>query len=72
MAGEPNRRAAANAAVDLVLRNELDRAAEAAIGAVRERVREPSRADRHHLLVIARREIEVVESSAVPEAPASR
>lgn len=39
MAGAPNRREAAKAAAELVLRNELDRAAAAAADAIREHVR---------------------------------
>lgn len=39
MAGAPNRRAAAKAVAELVLRNELDRAASTAADAIRERVR---------------------------------
>jgi len=49
MAGAPNRRAAAKAAAELVLRNELDRVASAAADAIRERVRAIP-ADRRHLL----------------------
>jgi hypothetical protein len=68
MAGAPNRRAAAKAAAELVLRNELDRAA---VDAIRERVRAIP-ADRRHVLVADGQEIEVVETSAVESALASR
>jgi hypothetical protein len=67
MAGAPNRRAAAKAAAELVLRNELDRAAAAAVDAIRERVRAIP-ADRRHVLVVDGQEIEVVETSAVEDA----
>ncbi len=40
-----NRRAAAKAAAELVLRNELDRAASTAVDAIRERVRAIRRTD---------------------------
>lgn len=49
----------------LVLRNELDRAAAAAVDAIRERVRAIP-ADRRHVLVVDGQEIEVVETSAGP------
>ena len=51
MAEAPNRRAAAKAAAELVLRNELDRVASAAVDAIRERVRAIT-ADRRHVLVV--------------------
>lgn len=71
MGGAPNRRAAAKAAAELVLRNELDRVASAAVDAIRERVRAIP-ADRRHVLVVDGQEIEVVETSAVEDALASR
>ena len=71
MAGAPNRRAAAKAAAELVLRTELDRAAAAAVDAIRERVGAIP-ADRRHVLVVDGQEIEVVETSAVEDALVSR
>lgn len=71
MGGAPNRRAAAKAAAELVLRNELDRAASAAVDRIRERVRAIP-AERRHVLVVDGQEIEVVETSAVEDALASR
>lgn len=71
MAGAPNRRSAAKAAAEVVLRNELDRAAAAAVDAIRERVRAIP-ADRRHVLVADGQEIQVVETSAVESALASR
>jgi hypothetical protein len=71
VAGAPNRRAAAKAAAELVLRNELDRVASAAVDAIRECVR-ATPADRRHVLVVDGQEIEVVETSAVEDALASR
>jgi hypothetical protein len=70
MGGAPNRRAAAKAA-ELVLRNELDRVASAAVDAIRERVRAIP-VDRRHVLVVDGQEIEVVETSTVEDALASR
>ena len=70
MGGALNRRAAAKAA-ELVLRNELDRVASAAVDAIRERVRAIP-ADRRHVLVVDGQEIEVVETSTVEDALASR
>lgn len=67
MGGAPNRRAAAKAAAELVLRDELDWAASAAVDAIRERVRAIP-ADRRHVLVVDGQEIEVVETSAVEDA----
>ena len=71
MVGAPNRRAVAKAAAELVLRNELDRAASVAVDAIRERVRAIS-ADRRHVLVVDGHEIDVIETSAVGDALASR
>ena len=71
MAGAPDRPTAAKAAAELVLRNELDRAASAAVDAIRERVRAIP-ADRRHVLVVDGQEIEVVETSAVEDALVSR
>jgi hypothetical protein len=71
MAGAPNRRAAAKAATELVFRNEMGRAAAAAVDAIRERVRAIP-ADRRHVLVVESQEIEVVEISAVEGALTSR
>jgi hypothetical protein len=71
MAGAPNRRTAAKAAAELVLRNELDWAASAAVDAIRERVR-AILADRRHVFVVDGQEIEIVETSAVEDALASR
>jgi hypothetical protein len=71
MAGAPNRRAAAKAAADVVLRNELDRASAAAVDAIRERLRAIP-ADRRHVLLVDGREIEVVETGAVEDVLASR
>jgi hypothetical protein len=71
MAGAPNRRTAAKATAELVLRNELDWAASAAVDAIRERVR-AILADRRHVFVVDGQEIEIVEASAVEDALASR
>ena len=71
MAGAPNRRAAAKAAAELVLRNELEQAASATVDAIRQRVR-PIPADRRHVLVVDGQEIDVIEASAVEDALASR
>lgn len=72
MAGAPNRRAAAKGAAELgELRNELDRVASTAVDAICERVRVIP-ADRRHVLVVDGHEVEVVETSAVEDALASR
>lgn len=71
MAGAPNRRAAAKAAAELVLRNELDLVASAAVDAIRERVHAIP-ANRRHILIVDGQEIEVVETSAVEDVLASR
>jgi hypothetical protein len=60
---------AAKGAAELVLRNELDRAAAAAVDAIRERAIPEYR---RHVLVVDGQEIEVVETGAVEDALASR
>jgi hypothetical protein len=71
MAGAPNRCAAVKATAELVLRNELDRAASAAVDAIRERVHAIP-ADRRHVLAVDGQKIKVIETSAVEDALAWR